>query len=151
MYIKKYMSSALTLARIAFDHDEVPVGAIVVHDGTVVGRGYNKVIKNNSVSSHAEILAINNASKTLNNYRLQNCEIYITLEPCHMCAKAIVDARLDYVYFGALEPKTGAVESIDHFFLRKDLNHNVYSSGGHMAKESSEMLKSFFRLKRSNR
>ena len=68
-----------------------------------------------------------------------------------MCAKAIVDARLDYVYFGALEPKTGAVESIDHFFLRKDLNNNVYSSGGHMAKESSEMLKSFFRLKRSNR
>tara|TARA_B100000674_G_C37716212_1_gene857513 strand:+ start:242 stop:694 length:453 start_codon:yes stop_codon:yes gene_type:complete len=148
MYLEKHMSLALSLAQSAFNEDEVPVGAIIVHKGKVIGQGYNKVISNNSISSHAEILAINNASKILKNYRLKNCEIYVTLEPCHMCAKAIVDARLDYLYFGALEPKTGAIKSIDQFLKKKHLNHNVSYSGGHMAKESSELLRNFFKSKR---
>lgn len=139
----------MSMAKIAYEKDEVPVGAVVVQDGKVIGKGFNKVISKNSVSAHAEIIAINNASQTINNYRLRNCAIYVTLEPCHMCAKAIVDARLDYLYFGAKEPKTGAIESIDHFLSRNDLNHKVIFSGGHMQKESSEILKKFFRSKRA--
>ncbi len=139
----------MSMAKIAYEKDEVPVGAVVVQDGKVIGKGFNKVISKNSVSAHAEIIAINNASQTINNYRLRNCEIYVTLEPCHMCAKAIVDARLDYLYFGAKEPKTGAIESIDQFLSRNDLNHKVIFSGGHMQKESSEILKKFFRSKRA--
>jgi tRNA(adenine34) deaminase len=126
----------------------VPVGAIIVNNGEIIGRGFNQVIKKNSVSAHAEINAINQASQFLNNYRLNNCDIFVTLEPCHMCAKAIVDARLGSLYFGASEPKTGAVESIDRFLDRKDINHRVIFSGGHMKKQSSELLKKFFQSKR---
>ncbi len=148
MYSDYYMSQALSMAQIAFEADEVPVGAIVVKDGIVIGTGFNKVLTNNSVSSHAEILAINNASKALKNYRLINCELYVTLEPCHMCAKAIVDSRIGYLYFGANEPKTGAIESIDHFLYKDHLNHKVLFSGGHMQEECSALLRKFFRFKR---
>tara|TARA_B100001113_G_C20957563_1_gene555967 strand:+ start:97 stop:549 length:453 start_codon:yes stop_codon:yes gene_type:complete len=148
MYIDDHMSLAMSLAEIAYDNDEVPVGAVVVKDGKVIGEGFNKVISKNSISAHAEILAINNASRAINNYRLKNCEIYVTLEPCHMCAKAIVDARLNYLYFGAKEPKTGAIESVDQFLSKDNLNHKVKFSGGHMQKESSEILKKFFQSKR---
>lgn len=148
MYSRFIMKSAIRLAKSAFKEDEVPVGAIIVLHGKIIGKGFNQVIGKNSVSAHAEIIAINQASKTLGNYRLNNCEIYVTLEPCHMCAKAIVDARLSYLYFGASEPKTGAIESIDQFLDRRDLNHHVRYSGGHMQNESSELLKLFFQLKR---
>ena len=151
MYQGDYMSLALSMANLAFEEGEVPVGAIVVHEGRVIGKGHNKVISNNSVSSHAEILAINNASQAIQNYRLKNCTIYVTLEPCHMCAKAIVDARLDFLYFGAKEPKTGAVQSIDQFLDRDDLNHNVKFSGGHMGEESADLLRNFFQLKRKSK
>tara|TARA_Y100001970_G_C14254943_1_gene874570 strand:- start:645 stop:1085 length:441 start_codon:yes stop_codon:yes gene_type:complete len=144
------MIIALNMAKLAFDKDEVPIGAIVVKNGTVVGKGYNKVISKNSISCHAEILAINEASHSLKNYRLNDCEIYVTLEPCHMCAKAIVDARISHLYFGALEPKTGAIKSIDQFLDRNDLNHRVSYSGGYMEKQSSDLLKSFFKSKRKN-
>ena len=151
MYSDYYMSQALSMAQIAFEADEVPVGAIVVKDGIVIGTGFNKVLTNNSVSSHAEILAINNASKALKNYRLINCELYVTLEPCHMCAKAIVDSRIDYLYFGANEPKTGAIESIDQFLDRDHLNHKVLFSGGHMQEQSSDLLRKFFQSKRKKK
>lgn len=150
MYSDIYMKFAIDMARAAFNDNEVPVGAIVVKDEKIIGRGSNQVIDKNSVSAHAEIIAINNASKKLNNYRLNECSIYVTLEPCHMCAKAIVDARIDYLYFGAMEPKTGAIKSIDKFLDRKDLNHRVIYSGGYMENESSELLKSFFKSKRKN-
>tara|TARA_B100001063_G_C16479917_1_gene412029 strand:- start:58 stop:525 length:468 start_codon:yes stop_codon:yes gene_type:complete len=146
--INYFMSEAMSMARFAFENDEVPVGAIIVNNGEIIGRGFNQVIKKNSVSAHAEINAINQASQFLNNYRLNNCDIFVTLEPCHMCAKAIVDARLGSLYFGASEPKTGAVESIDRFLDRKDINHRVIYSGGHMKKQSSELLKKFFQSKR---
>ncbi|MAV94051.1 MAG: tRNA-specific adenosine deaminase [Euryarchaeota archaeon] len=148
MYINNYMKLALKMAKSAYHEDEVPVGAVIVKDGEVIGRGFNKVVSKNSVSAHAEIIAINNASKILNNYRLQNCEIYVTLEPCHMCTKAIIDARLNCLYFGATEPKTGAIVSIDQFLDRNDLNHRVIYSGGHMKSESSKLLKKFFQSKR---
>jgi len=142
------MSQAIDEAKKAEKIDEVPVGAIIVKDNKVIGRGFNRVITDQSVVSHAEIIAINDASKFINNYRLIGCQIYVTLEPCHMCAKAIVDARLDNLFFGSMEPKTGAITSIDKFLDRKDLNHRVSYSGGHMEKESSELLKSFFQSKR---
>ena len=148
MYLDEHMSLAMSMAEIAYASDEVPVGAVIVKDGKVIGKGFNKVISKNSISAHAEIIAINNASPTINNYRLKNCQIYVPLEPCKMCAKAIIDARLDYLYFGAKEPKTGAIESIDQFLSRDDLNHRVIFSGGHMQKESSAILKKFFQSKR---
>jgi tRNA(adenine34) deaminase len=142
------MAEAINLAKLAFNSDEVPVGAIVVNNGEIIGRGFNQVIEKNSVSSHAEINAINEASQFIKNYRLKGCDIFVTLEPCHMCAKAIVDARIDALYFGANEPKTGSIESIDQFLDRKDLNHKVLYSGGHMKEQSSNLLKNFFQSKR---
>ncbi|MDB2611703.1 nucleoside deaminase [Gammaproteobacteria bacterium] len=142
------MAEAINLAKLAFNSDEVPVGAIVVNNGEIIGRGFNQVIEKNSVSSHAEINAINEASQFIKNYRLKGCDIFVTLEPCHMCAKAIVDARIDALYFGANEPKTGSIESIDQFLDRKDLNHKVLYSGGHMKEQSSNLLKKFFQSKR---
>jgi len=143
------MTEAMNMAEVAFLNNEVPVGAIVVHKGEIIGRGFNQVIAKNSISSHAEINAINQASQFLKNYRLNGCDIYVTLEPCHMCAKAIVDARLNHLYYGASEPKTGAIESIDQFLERDDINHNVIFSGGHMKVECSELLKKFFKSKRA--
>ena len=143
------MTEAMNMAEVAFLNNEVPVGAIVVYMGEIIGRGFNQVIAKNSISSHAEINAINQASQFLKNYRLNGCDIYVTLEPCHMCAKAIVDARLNHLYYGASEPKTGAIESIDQFLERDDINHNVIFSGGHMKVESSELLKKFFKSKRA--
>lgn len=146
---KNFMVHAINLAKIAFNKNEVPVGAIIVKDGEIIGRGFNQVISKNSVVSHAEINAINDASETLKNYRLNNCDMYVTLEPCHMCAKAIVDARMNHVFFGAREPKTGALESVDQFFDKHHLNHQVNFSGGYMEEESSKLLKEFFCSKRN--
>ena len=119
MCIEKFMAIAMDLANTAFQENEVPVGAVVVKDGKIIGKGFNQVVTTNSVSSHAEILAINNASQTINNYRLKGCEIYVTLEPCHMCAKAIVDARIKNLYFATPEPKTGSIISVDNFLEKK--------------------------------
>ena len=149
MYRESFMLQAICMANQAFLRDEVPVGAIVVKDGVIIGQGFNEVVTNNSVSCHAEINAINEAGKTIKNYRLLGCEIYVTLEPCHMCAKAIVDARIDRLYFGAFEPKTGAVQSIDQFLDRKDLNHIVKYCGGYMQNKSADLLKKFFKSKRT--
>ena len=145
------MIEAMNMAKAAFENNEVPVGAIVVHDGEIIGRGFNQVITNNSVTSHAEINAINQASQFIKNYRLKECDMYVTLEPCHMCAKAIVDSRINSLYFGAYEPKTGAIESIDKFLDRDDINHNVVFSGGHMKDQSSELLRKFFKSKRAQK
>ena len=142
------MHLAIKQALEAYKSDEIPVGAVVVKNKIVVGTGYNQVISDNSVSSHAEINAINNASKNLKNYRLLDCDIYVTLEPCHMCAKAIVDARIKNLYFGALEPKTGAVVSVDNFLNHEYLNHKVSYDYGLLQAESSELLRNFFQLKR---
>jgi tRNA(adenine34) deaminase len=143
-----FMSLAIEEAKKAYQKDEVPVGAIIIQDGAIIGKGHNQVLEKNSVISHAEINAINEASKTIKNHRLIDCDLYVTLEPCHMCAKAIVDARIKSLYFGAKEPKTGSVESIDQFLNMDHLNHKVDFSGGYMEKESSKLLKDFFQSKR---
>ncbi len=148
MCIEKFMAIAMDLANTAFQENEVPVGAVVVKDGKIIGKGFNQVVSTNSVSSHAEILAINNASQTIKNYRLKGCEIYVTLEPCHMCAKAIVDARIKNLYFAAPEPKTGSIISVDNFLEKKYLNHRVNYEYGILRQESVELLKSFFVSKR---
>ena len=145
------MIEAMNMAKLAFENDEVPVGAIVVYNGEIIGRGFNQVIKKHSVSSHAEINAINQASQYMQNYRLKGCDIYVTLEPCHMCAKAIIDARIKSLYFGAHEPKTGAIESIDQFLFRDHLNHKVVFSGGHLHEQSSDLLRKFFQSKRKQK
>ena len=142
------MELALEQAKKAYDLDEVPVGSIIVKNGEVISASFNQVISQNLVTSHAEINAIQIASKKLNNYRLVNCDIYVTLEPCHMCAKAIVDARLKNLFFGALEPKTGAIVSIDRFLDASHLNHRVNYSSGYRAADSANLLKSFFKSKR---
>ena len=150
MYEQRFMLEALELAKKALQKNEVPVGAVLIQNNLIIGSGYNKVIGNNSVIAHAEIIAINEASKFLNNYRLLNTALYTTLEPCHFCAKAIVDARIQHVYFGASEPKTGAIISIDNFFEKPYLNHKVSFSSGYLKGESASLLQSFFQDKRKN-
>ena len=145
---KLFMERAIELAKESFDDGEVPVGAVIVQNETIIGEGKNKVIFENDVTSHAEINAIRAASKKIKNYRLNDCSMYVTLEPCHMCAKAAVDARMSYVIFGASEPKTGSIISIDNFFDKKELNHNPAYQHGLLKDESSKLLKDFFRLRR---
>ena len=140
----------MELAKESFLKDEVPVGAVVVKENKIIGSGRNTVIADNDVSSHAEINALRSASKELNNFRLNGCSIYVTLEPCHMCAKAIVDARLDMLVFAAKEPKTGSLVSVDNFYNRVNLNHHVSYEHGLLEKESSELLKNFFKDRRKN-
>ena len=146
--IDVFMALALKEAQKAYALGEVPVGSVIVKNGNILGAGFNRVISQRSVVSHAEINAIISASAALNNYRLKECDIYVTLEPCHMCAKAIVDARFKNLFFGALEPKTGAVISIDKFLDSPHLNHKVSYSSGHLKKESALLLKSFFKARR---
>ena len=142
------MERAIELAKECFDEGEVPVGAVIVKDEKIIGEGKNKVIFENDVTSHAEINAIRDASKTIQNYRLNDCSMYVTLEPCHMCAKAAVDARMSSVIFATSEPKTGSIVSIDNFFDKKELNYNPKYQFGLLQEESSKLLKDFFRLRR---
>ena len=143
-----FMQAALAEAAKAFTNNEVPVGCVIVLKNEIIGSGHNSVIKNYSVAAHAEIIAIEEASKRIKNYRLLEADMYTTLEPCHMCAKAIVDARINNLYYGAMEPKTGAIESIDTFLDREDLNHRVTFSGGHMREPAAKLLKNFFKQRR---
>ena len=143
-----FMERAFELAVESFNNKEVPVGAVVVKDEKIIGEGRNKVISDNDVSSHAEINAIRDASHNIKNYRLNNCSMYVTLEPCHMCAKALVDARISSMVFATCEPKTGSVVSIDNFLDKKILNHHVVYNYGLMADESSNLLKEFFKIRR---
>jgi len=145
---KLFMERAIELAKESFEDGEVPVGAVIVQNETIIGEGKNKVIFENDVTSHAEINAIRAASKKIKNYRLNDCSMYVTLEPCHMCAKAAVDARMSSVIFAASEPKTGSIISIDNFFDKKELNHNPAYQHGLLKDQSSKLLKDFFRLRR---
>jgi len=142
------MEMALDEAQLSFNNNEVPVGAIIVKDNEVIGSGRNRVIHTNNVTSHAEINAIIDASKNTNNYRLNNAKMYVTLEPCHMCAKAIIDARIDEVIFAAPEPKTGSIISIDNIYERIKFNHKTSYKYGLLMNESSNLLKKFFKTKR---
>ena len=143
-----FMGLAIQEAEKAFTNNEVPVGAIIVQQNKIIGKGRNRVIENQNVSSHAEIEAIIDASKNVKNYRLNKSTIYISLELCHMCVKAIVDARIDEIVFAAPEPKTGSIISIDNLLDRISFNHKVSYRYGLMKEESSKLLKDFFRNRR---
>ena len=144
------MKEALKLAIKAKGRFEVPVGSIIVKNHKIIGTGFNENISKHTVSAHAEIIAINSAGAFLENYRLNGCDIYVTLEPCHMCAKAIVDARIKTLYFATPDPKTGAIISVDNFLDKAYLNHKVSYEHGFLQEESSKMLRDFFLQRRKN-
>jgi|TARA_B110000438_G_scaffold4010_1_gene4050 tRNA(adenine34) deaminase len=145
---RAFMQEAIELAKEAELNDEVPVGAVITLDNKIIGRGFNQVISLTDVSAHAEILAIKDASKTINNYRLKNTCMYVTLEPCHMCAKALIDARVSKLIFSTFEPKSGAITSIDNLY-EKPFNHNIEYQHGLLQAESSKILKEFFKARRN--
>lgn len=143
-----FMREALRLAREAQHLGEVPVGAVVVKDNKIIGRGFNQPISACDPTAHAEMVALRDAAKTINNYRLVDCDLYVTIEPCAMCAGAVVHSRVRKVIFGATEPKAGAVVSTQQFFNSPQLNHHVQHEGGVLAAECREVVQSFFKNKR---
>jgi tRNA(adenine34) deaminase len=144
-----FMRLALEQAQQAWDLGEVPVGAVVVRDGEVIAVGCNQPIGKHDPTAHAEIVALRAAAEKLGNYRLPGCELYVTLEPCVMCAGAMMHARLAKVVFGAADPKTGACGSVVNLFEQEQLNHHTAIEGGVMADECGAMLKGFFAARRA--
>jgi tRNA(adenine34) deaminase len=142
------LALALDEARAAAAAGEVPVGAVVVQDGVVVGRGQNRVLRDVDPTAHAEIVAMREAALTIKNYRLIGCELFVTLEPCAMCAGAMIHARLDRLVYAAADPKAGAVGSVLEVLNHPSLNHKMMVSSGELAEESAELLRSFFRERR---
>ena len=142
---EKYMKAALKQAKKAASIDEVPIGCIIVNDGKIIARGYNKRNKLHSTLGHAEISAIKKASRVLGDWRLEECTMYVTLEPCPMCAGAIVQARIPKVVIGAMNPKAGCAGSILNMFHIKEFNHQVDSINGVLLEECQQMMKSFFK------
>ncbi len=142
---EKYMKQALKQAKKAALIDEVPIGCVIVHDDKIIARGYNKRNKLHSTLAHAEISAIKKASKALGDWRLEECTMYVTLEPCPMCAGAIVQARIPKVVIGAMNPKAGCAGSILNMFQIKEFNHQVDSVDGVLQEECQIMMKNFFK------
>ena len=142
------MREALAMARQARLADEVPVGAVVVSDGEIVGRGFNAPISRKDPSAHAEIQALRDAAQRLGNYRLTGCTLYVTLEPCSMCAGAIMQARVAKLVYGAADPKAGACGSVVDLFQESRLNHHTQVAGGVLAAECCAILKRFFAERR---
>lgn len=143
-----WMRVALQLAGRAVEQDEVPVGAIVVRQGEVIGAGWNCPIASRDPTAHAEIIAIRDAASRTGNYRLVDSTLYVTLEPCLMCAGAMVHARIGRLVFGANDPKRGAVDSTCHAFESQGLNHRVQTRGGVLAQDCGTLLQDFFRRRR---
>jgi tRNA(adenine34) deaminase len=144
-----YMRHALVLARSAHDAGEVPVGAVVVKDGEIIGRGFNAPISRHDPSAHAEMMALRDAAQRIGNYRLVGCELFVTLEPCLMCAGAIMHARIARVVYGANDLKTGACGSVLDAFAEPRLNHHTEVVVGVLAEECGLMLSNFFALRRA--
>lgn len=144
-----YMWHALELARKAETVGEVPVGAVVVLDGNIIGRGYNAPISSHDPSAHAEMMALRAAAQHIGNYRLVSCELFVTLEPCLMCAGAIMHARIERLVYGASDPKTGACGSVVDVFAEPRLNHHAGVVPGVLAEECGSMLSNFFAGRRA--
>ncbi|GAA2865380.1 tRNA adenosine(34) deaminase TadA [Lactobacillus intestinalis] len=143
---KKYMELALEEANKALKQDEVPIGAIVVDpDGKVIGKGYNRRELDQDATQHAEMIAIREACKNIGLWRLIDCSLFVTLEPCPMCAGAIINSRIKDVYFGAMDPKAGACGSVVDLFSVEKFNHHPHVIRGLFQEKSSQMLKDFFR------
>lgn len=144
-----YMRHALELASQSQADGEVPVGAVVVKDGEIVGRGFNAPISRHDPSAHAEMMALRDAAQRLGNYRLVDCELFVTLEPCLMCAGAIMHARIARVVYGANDPKTGVCGSVLDAFAERRLNHHTEVTGGVLAEECGALLSNFFAMRRA--
>jgi len=144
------MEEALREAQRAFALGEVPVGAVVVRDGQIMGRGCNRPITSNDPTAHAEIMALREAGLAVGNYRLLDCDIYVTVEPCAMCAGAIAHARIRRLIYGAEDPKAGAVHSVTQVLNHARMNHRVDVSCGVLAARCMELMQSFFREKRAS-
>ena len=143
-----FMGEALKQAKLSFDADEVPIGAVLVYQNKIIANGHNLSITKHDPSAHAEILTIRNAGQYMKNYRLLDCSLYVTLEPCVMCLGAIFHARISNLIFGAYDPKTGACESVVNLKENKDLNHHCVIHGGILKNESKALLQDFFKTKR---
>jgi tRNA(adenine34) deaminase len=148
---RQHMQLALALAQEAAEQGEVPVGAIVMKDGVVIGRGRNAPIGNHDPSAHAEMMALREAAQAIGNYRLVDCTLYVTLEPCAMCAGAIQHARITRLVYGASDPKTGACGSVVNLMAETKLNHHCEVSAGVLAEECGAALSDFFKQRRKNR
>ncbi len=148
MIDEAFIREALQLARRALGMNEVPVGAVVVKEGEIVGRGFNAPISRKDPSAHAEIQALRDAAQRLGNYRLTGCTLYVTLEPCAMCAGAIMQARIANLVYGAADPKAGACGSVVNLFREARLNHHTQVVGGVLSEECGEMLRRFFAERR---
>ncbi|MFQ3675047.1 MAG: tRNA adenosine(34) deaminase TadA [Endomicrobiia bacterium] len=145
---KYFMSQALKEAHKAYKKCEVPVGAVVVKNNKIISKGYNSNITTNDPSAHAEIVAIKKAAKKLKNYRLNDCEIYVTLEPCPMCAGAMVYARIKKLFYAVEDPKSGACKSVFNIVNNKKLNHRIDVESGLCREEAKRLLQKFFRERR---
>ena len=146
---EKFMKEALKEAKKAYDKLEIPVGAIIVRDGKIIARGYNIKEEKKDTTKHAEIIAIQKASKKLNNWRLNDCELYVTLEPCPMCAGAIIQSRIKRVYIGTMDEKTGACGSVLDLFKDYKFNHIVETETGILKDSCEKILKDFFKEHRN--
>lgn len=142
------MAQALELARASQAAGEIPVGAVVVKDGAVIGRGHNRPISSRDPTAHAEIVALRDAAERIGNYRLAGCSLYVTLEPCAMCAGAIMHARIGRVVYGTTDPKSGACGSVVNLFAEDRLNHHATVIGGVLAEEAARLLQDFFVARR---
>lgn len=145
---ESFMRHALALAEQAAQHGEVPVGAVLVRSGTIIGQGFNRPIGLSDPSAHAEIQALRHAGQQLDNYRFTGCDLYVTLEPCPMCAGALLQARLDRVIYAAADPKAGAAGSVLNLFAERHLNSHTACFSGTLAAEASQQLTAFFRQRR---
>jgi len=141
---EKYMKKALMQARKAYSLGEVPIGCIIVYEGKIIGRGYNRRKTDKNTLSHAELTAIRKASKVIGDWRLEGCTMYVTLEPCQMCAGACVQARIDRVVIGCMSPKSGCAGSILNILQREEFNHQVEITNGILEEECSGLLTKFF-------
>ena len=141
---EKYMREALKQAKKAYALGEVPIGCVIVHEGKIIGRGYNRRNTDKNTLAHAEITAINKASKKIGDWRLEDCTLYVTLEPCQMCAGAIVQARIPEVVMGCMNPKAGCAGSILNILEMPQFNHQVLVQRGILEQECSALLKQFF-------
>lgn len=146
---EEWMQVALGLAEEAARHDEVPVGAVVVRENQIIGRGYNQPISGHDPTAHAEIMALRDAAQTLGNYRLPGCTLVVTVEPCTMCAGALVHARIEQLIFGAREPRAGAVRSSSRVLDNPGLNHKVTVIEGVLEKECKALMSAFFQERRN--
>ena len=146
-----YMRAALELASQAQTLGEVPVGAVVVKDGVIIGRGFNAPISRHDPSAHAEMQALRDAAQYIGNYRLVGCELFVTLEPCLMCAGAIMHARIARLVYGASDFKTGVCGSMLNLFAEERLNHHAEVAGGILADECGSMLSNFFAMRRAQK